>query len=272
MRMAFIDCAEAAMSCYSRKLFNQLFLESLLYLTDDSVANVRLRLGRVVPKLAHFCFGMPAVAMMIAALKIDNDPDVRDIMRGIEHKLGAIEQNREAFEAEDKRRENAEVQMRDEAMKSMAKPESLDISKSPVTFATKLSSSDACTPQVTEPCTPENSDGNEHRADSPPKNLRTSLRKADTIEEEEIVKIRRPVSPKRGLKSLRIQLGPGTGKEEREGAESLSLPKLVMSPINSPEAGNQEEKSDAERSSEKPDSPRRKGLQMLRDLGWTRKR
>lgn len=116
MRMAYIECAEAAMGCYSTKLMKELFVDTLLHLADDPVPNVRLRLGRILPNLAKFCAGSTSLKKAIDRLKMDTDVDVREAMIGIDEKLACLADDINDFEEEDLMREQAESNMEEFAI------------------------------------------------------------------------------------------------------------------------------------------------------------
>lgn len=226
MRMAFIDCVEAAMDLFSKKLFNSLFLDTLFFSADDTVTNVRLRLAKLIPKLAQFCFNSTTLDMAISTLKGDADVDVRFAMEGIDEHLCVVANSQDAFEEESKKREAKETEM-------MHKAEKIALASAQASVESLRASSISPVP-VIEACTPQ--------AGKNENSMTTS-----------------PTSPRKGFKALRLHLGPASDKQD--SSRSLSLPKINLSPINSPDAGSSEVQS-----------PRRKGIQMLRDLGWTRKK
>lgn len=72
-RLAFIDAAEVALGVLSNKLFTQLFSGELFNLALDPVPNVRLRLGRLMPKIAVACGTRPGFLTALKTLLSDQD-------------------------------------------------------------------------------------------------------------------------------------------------------------------------------------------------------
>lgn len=101
MRMAFIDTAEAASKIYSKCLFRDTFGAVVLRLSQDSVPNVRLRLARLLCKIAPACFQMEVFHKALERLKNDTEKDITDVLHGIDQRIeAALKESEEKFEEE----------------------------------------------------------------------------------------------------------------------------------------------------------------------------
>ncbi|KAI0565109.1 Serine/threonine-protein phosphatase 4 regulatory subunit 4 [Gracilaria domingensis] len=76
-RLAFIDGSTAALKLLSHRLFTHLFASELLSLSRDSVANVRLRLTRLMPEIATACGTKTAFKNAMESLLNDPDDEIR---------------------------------------------------------------------------------------------------------------------------------------------------------------------------------------------------
>lgn len=119
MRLAFIECGEAAMGLYSSSLLNELFVDTLLHLADDPVPNVRMRLAKIMPTLALFCYESPTFQNVISSLKLDLDIDVQECMSGIDGNIERLEEIKRSFEEEDLSRVLSETRMAEKASKQV---------------------------------------------------------------------------------------------------------------------------------------------------------
>lgn len=120
MRTAFIDCAYAASKVFSAGLFNTLFTDTLFKLASDSVPNVRLRIATIIYAIAPLCHQNPRFKGVINILAEDADKDVREKMAETDAQIAQALENMDAFEEENKRREEAEraIQSRGEKLKA----------------------------------------------------------------------------------------------------------------------------------------------------------
>lgn len=76
-RLAYIDGSTAALRIMSNRLFTHLFASELLSLSRDSVANVRLRLTRLMPEVAVACGTKTAFKNAMDSLLNDPDDEIR---------------------------------------------------------------------------------------------------------------------------------------------------------------------------------------------------
>lgn len=76
-RLAYIDGSTVALNVLSNRLFTQLFASELLTLARDPVANVRLRLVRLMPEIAVACGTKSSFVAAMETLLSDEDIDVR---------------------------------------------------------------------------------------------------------------------------------------------------------------------------------------------------
>lgn len=87
MRLALLDGGIAAMTVFSHKRFAELFAGQMLQLADDPVANVRIRVARMLPSMAPMCMGTPEYKHALAALRRDTDVDVVALLKTHEEKV-----------------------------------------------------------------------------------------------------------------------------------------------------------------------------------------
>lgn len=109
MRMAFVDCANAAATHFSGQLFRRTFSGSVLRMADDPVPNVRLRLASELHNFAHACDGLPELEHAIECLNMDNDKDVREAM--MKYRTKAKAKKNETAQVEDSKKLQAEVEL-----------------------------------------------------------------------------------------------------------------------------------------------------------------
>lgn len=217
MRMAYIECAEAAMSSYSSKLMKELFFDTLLFLADDPVANVRLRLTKMLPELAKFCSGSTGLKKAIETLKMDQDVDVLEAMAGIDERMVAVESDLSKFEDEDMMREQEESNIESEA-----------IDNQPASLTKLISISKLRIPLSRLELTFGNGDA-DAKSSHVQRNSGTGKSNIDTIEsendgkrDEKSSETQRSPSSRRGLPKLNLSISSDLGN-------SLGL-KPLMSP------------------------------------------
>jgi hypothetical protein len=87
MRIAFLDCANAAVEFYSDGLFRQSFSCGVLRLALDPVPNVRLRLANMIHTIAPACMDTADFRDAVSALREDNDMDVKQAMEDIDERI-----------------------------------------------------------------------------------------------------------------------------------------------------------------------------------------
>lgn len=110
-RLAYIDAAEVALHILSHRLFTQLFGSELLGLGKDPVANVRLRLARLMPKIALACGTKTAFSSTLHLLMSDEkDADVAGEARSAKRAIARLPPRTAAEAKEDAMREAAEKQ------------------------------------------------------------------------------------------------------------------------------------------------------------------
>lgn len=108
-RLAYIDASYVALNVLSNKLFTQLFASELFSLASDPVANVRLRLARVMPHVAAACGSKTAFGNALKRLLEDKeDPDVIREARIASKAIAAKPPRTATQAAEDARKESAE--------------------------------------------------------------------------------------------------------------------------------------------------------------------
>lgn len=84
MRLAMLDGGASAMKVFSHKRFAEFFADDMLRLSNDPVANVRIRVASLLAEMAPMCYGNPAYAKALETLRNDNDIDVQELIRGHE--------------------------------------------------------------------------------------------------------------------------------------------------------------------------------------------
>lgn len=80
MRLALLDGGVAAMRVFSYQRFQELFAGQMLQLAGDPVANVRIRVARILPSMSPMCRGTAEYAKAVKQLKNDTDIDVLKIV------------------------------------------------------------------------------------------------------------------------------------------------------------------------------------------------
>lgn len=90
MRLALLEGGDAALKVFSRKRFAELFASKMMMLADDLVVNVRIRVAKLLPKLAPMCRGSPEYEAAVKRLRRDDD---RDVLEAVEknEELAAVE-------------------------------------------------------------------------------------------------------------------------------------------------------------------------------------
>lgn len=76
MRLALLDGGAAAMLVFSRSRFAELFAPKVLSLASDPVANVRIRLSKMLASMAPMCAAAPEYGKALDMLRRDTDVDV----------------------------------------------------------------------------------------------------------------------------------------------------------------------------------------------------
>lgn len=111
MRLALLDGGAAAMKVFSYRRFAELFASQMLQLADDPVANVRIRISRMLPSMAPMCMGTPEYKQAVEALRKDNDVDVAALLETHEERVRVcLKQAKEkATEDQNKYRDEQEL-------------------------------------------------------------------------------------------------------------------------------------------------------------------
>jgi hypothetical protein len=108
-RLAYIDASEVALRLLSNKLFTQLFAAELFTLARDPVANVRVRLARLMPDLSVACGSKTAFLNAMEALLSDKeDRDVAYEALAAKKAITRKPPRSSAAVAEDTKKESAE--------------------------------------------------------------------------------------------------------------------------------------------------------------------
>lgn len=84
MRLAMLDGGASAMKVFSHKRFSELFADDMLRLSNDPVANVRIRVASLLAEMAPMCYGSPSYVKALETLRNDRDVDVLELIRGHE--------------------------------------------------------------------------------------------------------------------------------------------------------------------------------------------
>jgi hypothetical protein len=111
MRIAFVDCANAAVKIYSHALFRQSYSCSVLRLAEDPVPNVRLRVAGMIHNMAPACLELGDYLEAVEVLKGDNDIDVKQAMEGVDERIKKIMSDKDGLFKEDHDHEMAESEM-----------------------------------------------------------------------------------------------------------------------------------------------------------------
>lgn len=107
-RLAYIDGSTVALNVLSHRLFTHLFASELLSLSRDPVANVRLRLTRLMPDVAVACGTKSAFKTAMDSLLNDEDAEIRQEAEIVRDKIASMPAKTPAEEAENARKESAE--------------------------------------------------------------------------------------------------------------------------------------------------------------------
>lgn len=107
-RLAYIDGSTVALKVLSNRLFTHLFASELLSLSRDAVANVRLRLTRLMPEVAVSCGTKTAFKTAMETLLSDSDEEIRKEAEGVRDVIANMGPKSAGEEAENVRKEAAE--------------------------------------------------------------------------------------------------------------------------------------------------------------------
>lgn len=118
MRIAFIDCAHAALNTFSSDLFSFLFAPTIYQLARDNVPNVRLRLTKMLLEMAPACYHEEEFKKMIEWLNDDVDKDVRTAMQDLKQQLPKKMKNIGEYRAMNGKREEQEAELEQKAERS----------------------------------------------------------------------------------------------------------------------------------------------------------
>lgn len=107
-RLAYIDGSTVALKVFSQRLFTHLFASELLSLSRDPVANVRLRLTRLMPDIAVACGTKTAFKTAMDALLSDSDQEIRAEAEVVREVISKMPPKSASEEAENMIKESAE--------------------------------------------------------------------------------------------------------------------------------------------------------------------
>lgn len=107
-RLSYIDGSTVALKALSNRLFTQLFASELLSLSRDPVANVRLRLVRLMPEIADACGGKSSFAAAMETMLADEDTDVRQEAQIARDKIAVLSPKTADAKASDAEKEASE--------------------------------------------------------------------------------------------------------------------------------------------------------------------
>lgn len=107
-RLAYIDGSTVALRVLSNRLFTHLFASELLSLSRDPVANVRLRLTRLMPEIAIACGTKTAFKTAMDSLLSDADDEIRTEAAIVHDEIASMPPRSQAAEAENAKKEAAE--------------------------------------------------------------------------------------------------------------------------------------------------------------------
>lgn len=107
-RLAYIDGSTVALKMLSNKLFTHLFASELLSLSRDPVANVRLRLTRLMPDVAVACGSKTAFKTAMDSLLNDPDEEIRQEAEIVHDKIKRLPPRSPTADAENAKKEAAE--------------------------------------------------------------------------------------------------------------------------------------------------------------------
>ncbi|CDF34004.1 unnamed protein product [Chondrus crispus] len=110
MRLAMLDGGTSAMKVFSRKRFAELFAVDMLQLANDQVANVRIRVAKLLPAMAPMCMSLDEYKQALEALRRDSDIDVVALIEVYDEILNTSlkEANEKITEDQSKYREEQE--------------------------------------------------------------------------------------------------------------------------------------------------------------------
>lgn len=110
MRLALLDGGAAAMKVFSHNRFAELFAGQMLQLAIDPVANVRIRVAKILASMAPMCLGSPEYKQALEALRRDTDVDVVALLETHEDRVRAsLKQSKDkAIEDQNKHRDEQE--------------------------------------------------------------------------------------------------------------------------------------------------------------------
>lgn len=107
-RLAYIDGSTVALNVLSHRLFTHLFASELLSLSRDPVANVRLRLTRLMPDVALACGTKTAFKTAMDTLLNDPDGEIRVEAEIVRERIASMPPRSAADESENMKKEAAE--------------------------------------------------------------------------------------------------------------------------------------------------------------------
>lgn len=107
-RLAYIDGSTVALKVLSHKLFTQLFASELLSLSRDPVANVRLRLTRLLPEVYIACGTKTGFKTALETLLNDSDEEIRSETKIVSETIAKMPPRTAEQNAENLKKETAE--------------------------------------------------------------------------------------------------------------------------------------------------------------------
>lgn len=107
-RLAYIDGSTVALKVLSNRLFTHLFASELLSLSRDPVANVRLRLTRLMPAIAVACGTKTTFKAAMETLTEDEDEEIRREAEIMKDKISKMNAKTVVEESENSKKEAAE--------------------------------------------------------------------------------------------------------------------------------------------------------------------
>eukprot|EP00177_Eucheuma_denticulatum_P003697 GFKZ01006697.1.p1 GENE.GFKZ01006697.1~~GFKZ01006697.1.p1 ORF type:complete len:876 (-),score=130.01 GFKZ01006697.1:1165-3792(-) len=125
-RLAYIDGSTVALKVLSHRLFTHLFASELLSLSRDPVANVRLRLTRLMPDVAVACGTKSTFRAALEALVNDEDGEIREEAKAVREKIANMAPKTQAQQAENAKKEAAERKFFIQRQKRKANNQSKD--------------------------------------------------------------------------------------------------------------------------------------------------
>lgn len=107
-RLAYIDGSTVALKLLSHRLFTHLFASELLSLSRDPVANVRLRLTRLMPEVSKACGTKSAFKSAMDVLLGDPDEEIKKEAQIVQDIISNMPPKTPAEESENSKKESAE--------------------------------------------------------------------------------------------------------------------------------------------------------------------